>query len=340
LAASGTPDNDVEFCILTRTGDEKWGAISWQSIADDDGVCMGFRTSVRDISERKQLEKQIRDYAENLERLVRERTARLMELENRRAKVDRLAALGQLAAGVAHEINNPLAGIRSAVELIRDSLPIDFEELPLIEMVQSEIDRIGGIVRQLYQLHRPRPASEGDFDLTAMASQTTQLLAGPCRRHLVTINVLANDGKPILVHLPEGELKQVLYNILHNAIQASPVGGQIDMTLSEALPNVEIRVTDYGAGIPTDIVRKIFDPFFTTKHGTLETGMGLGLSVSQSLVQAMRGQIDVVTQVGKGTTFKITLPRRLEEARESSTQSPGNLMWPPLKEHYDAFNAP
>ena len=308
-AAAGIPGNDIEFCILTRDGHEHWGAISWQSIADDNGVNMGFRTSVRDIADRKRMEQQIRDYAENLEQLVQERTTRLMELEDRRAKVDRLAALGQLAAGVAHEINNPLAGIRNAVELIRDCLPADFEELPLIEMVQSEIDRIGGIVRQLYQLHCPQPTPDRCFDLIRMTQQTIQLLSGACRRHGVTIQIANRDAHPILVRLPESELKQVLYNILLNAVQASPNAGRIDVAIQSREKYVAIQVVDHGSGIQADILRKIFDPFFTTKHGTVEPGMGLGLSVSQSLVQAMGGQIEVQTELGRGSTFTVTLPQ-------------------------------
>lgn len=309
LAAAGSPGNDVEFRIWTREGRECWGAISWQSIADDDGVNMGFRTSVRDIADRKRMEQQIRDYTENLEQLVQERTARLMELEERRAKVDHLAALGQLAAGVAHEINNPLAGMRNAIELVRDSLPVEFADAALLDMVQSEIDRIGGIVRQLYQLHRPQPASDTFVDLTKVARQTIQLLSAACRRHRVTIQVQGDEDQSVLARLPDGELKQVLYNILLNAVQASPDGGQIDVAIAADDREVVIRVTDYGKGIPADVLRKIFDPFFTTKHGTLDTGMGLGLSVSQSLVQAMGGRIDVQTVVGQRTTFSITLPR-------------------------------
>lgn len=309
LASEGIPGNDVEFRISTQQGRECWGGISWQSIADDDGVNMGFRTSVRDIADRKRMEQQIRNYNENMEQLVQERTARLMELEERQAKVERLAALGQLAAGVAHEINNPLAGLRNAIELVRDSLPAGFADADLLGMVQSEIDRIGGIVRQLYQLHRPQPVSDRCVDLTNVTLQTIQLLSAACRRHRVTIQVQGNERQPVLARLPDGELKQVLYNILLNAVQASPEGGQIDVMIAARDREVVIGVTDHGMGIPADILRKIFDPFFTTKHGTLETGMGLGLSVSQSLVQALGGHIEVHSVVGRRTTFTVTLPR-------------------------------
>lgn len=308
-AARGEPGNDVEFRFVTKQGHTCWGAISWQRIQDEDGVDMGFRTSVRDIAERKQLEQQICDYAENLEQLVKVRTDRLMELEARRAKVDQLAALGQLAAGVAHEINNPLAGIRNAVELIRDSVPSDFENRPLLDLVQVEIDRMSGIIRQLYQLHRPQPTSNSSFDLHRLVKQTVQLLSGVTRRHGVKIEVADGTENSLLACLPEGELKQVLYNILMNAVQASANGSSVDVTVEMQDNQASIHVTDHGAGIPPEILAKVFDPFFTTKHGTAQPGMGLGLSVSQSLIQAMGGRIDVQTQVGCGTTFTVTVPR-------------------------------
>lgn len=328
LAALGTPGNDAEFRFLRRDGRECWGAISWQLITDEDGVDMGFRTSVRDIAERKRMEQQIADYTENLEQLVKERTARLLELEDRRAKVDRLAALGQLAAGVAHEINNPLAGIRNAVELIRESISTDFENRPLLDVVQSEIDRIAGIVRQLYQLHRPQTAANMDVDLVRVARQTVQLLSASSRRHRVNVVVADLDEESVFARVPEGELTQVLYNIVLNAVQASPAGAQVDVTICADAKHAIMRVTDSGPGISTDIASKIFDPFFTTKHGTSEPGMGLGLSVSQSLIQAMGGQIDLDMASPGRTTFLVTVPRSLASADACSAPCEDRIIGP------------
>lgn len=321
-AAAGVPGNDVEFCVKTRDGGERWVAISWQSIADDDGSNMGFRTSIRDIADRKRLEQQIREYTENLEQLVQDRTRRLLELEAHRAKVDRLAALGQLAAGVAHEINNPLAGIQSSMELIRESVAHDHDARQMIDLVQSEIDRMAGIIRQLYQLHRPQTATGTKVDLTRVCAQTVQLLAGPCRRRGVTISVETDGGSPISARLPEGELKQVLYNMLLNAAQASPPGGHVDVSVSDSEGDVVLQITDHGEGIAADVLPLIFDPFFTTKHGQVDAGMGLGLSVSQSLVLAMGGRIDVESASGCGSTFRIRLPSAGLDRRDGSLACP------------------
>lgn len=318
-AVRGVPGNDIEFCVRTKQGVERWVAISWQSIADDDGLNMGFRTSVRDIADRKRMEQQIRDYTENLERLVKERTDRLLELETRRKQVDRLAALGQLAAGVAHEINNPLAGIQSTMELIRGCVTPESDGSQLIDLVQSEIDRMAGIIRQLYQLHRPQTASESKLNLTQVCLQTVQLLAGICRRHGVTIVV--DQGQPMLTaRLPEGELKQVLYNILLNATQASPWGGEVDVRIESGPRELAIRVADQGGGIAAEVLPKIFDPFFTTKYGKVDAGMGLGLSVSQSLIQAMGGRIEVESIVGEGSKFRIVLPRKRMAGQDGNSK--------------------
>jgi signal transduction histidine kinase len=116
----------------------------------------------------------------------------------------------------------------------------------------------------------------------------------------------------IEVDLVEGEVKQILYNLLRNAIQASPVGGSVEVEVDEQENEVQVKVSDRGPGIPDEIAARMFDPFFTTKHGESEPGMGLGLSVSRSLIEAMGGRIDVSQRTGGGTIFSAVLPRRME----------------------------
>ncbi|HVW01612.1 MAG TPA: PAS domain S-box protein, partial [Planctomycetaceae bacterium] len=141
-AAVGTSGNDVEFRLRRPNGALCWMAVSWQPIYDHAGGHMGFRTSVRDIAERKQLEERIRRHAEELEVLVEERTAQIRVLEQRRTEVEKLAALGRLAVGVAHEVNNPLAGIRNAFELIKSGLAPEHPYYDYIDLIDAEIERI------------------------------------------------------------------------------------------------------------------------------------------------------------------------------------------------------
>jgi hypothetical protein len=311
-ARAGGSGNDVEFRMLSQHGAVRWGAISWQPIYDDAGRSLGFRTSVREISERKRMEAQIRQYAENLEQLVAERTAEVRRLELRRTQVEKLAALGQLAAGVAHEINNPLAGIRNAFELIRTGLPREHAYHSYLDLIDSEIERISGIVHQMYQLYRPRSEGGAEFELGHCVQQVLRLVEVTARRHGVGLNV-ETDSQPIATRLPEGELKQILYNVILNALQASAGGGTVTVRLAARQNQVEIQVRDQGVGIAAEDLPRIFDPFFTTKPLGAGGGLGLGLSITHSLVAAMGGRLEVESTPGQGTTVAFILPQRLEE---------------------------
>ncbi len=315
-------DNNVEFRIEHRSGETRWMAISWQPMyadaqTDTPGAYLGFRASTRDVTERHRLREQLRLHAEHLEHLVQERTARLRQLEQRQRQMEKLAALGQLAAGVAHEINNPLAGIRNAFELIKSDIPPGHEHYDLLELIDREIERISSIVHQMYQLYRRSPQRSSDFAMGQVVGEVAYLLGNAARKSQVSLQ-WDPPASPIHVYLPEGEVKQVLYNVIRNALQASPPGGVVRVWAEADEHEVAIHVQDEGPGIPADVLPRIFDPFFSTKQGVPHAGMGLGLSVSTSLVEAMGGRIEVQTEPGKGSRFTVTLPRRVETSQELS----------------------
>lgn len=333
-AARGSSGNDVEFRIQPRRGPPKWMAVSWQPMSDASGEALGFRTSVRDIGERKQaeqvlreseeryrklletarlMEEQIRRHAEDLERVVAERTARVRQLEQRRTQVEKLAALSQLAAGVAHEVNNPLAGIRNAFELIKDGLSPDHPYYNYLELIDAEIARIADILHQLHRVYRPKPRVLSDFDLEKAVAEVTMLLQVAAHKQAIRVEISGAGNLPP-VRLPEGEVKQILYNLLQNAIQASPPAGRVEVGVFERGDEYCVSVGDQGPGIPADVLPQIFDPFFTTKTGGAEGGMGLGLSVSRSLSEALGGQIEVESTPGRGSRFTLVLPRSLKSA--------------------------
>lgn len=301
--------NDLEFEIVTLDGQIRSMAISWQPIFDDRGTHLGFRTSVRDITDRQALKQELCRYAEKLEQDVQRRTTQIAQLEKHRRQMEKMAALGELAAGVAHEVNNPLAGIRNAFALFRGDLPEGHEHYSLLELVDKEIERISLIIHQMYQLYQVSPHIVGEIKLQKVIGDVVCLLEPVAKRYGVGMDVQTNepDAK---VKLPESELKQVLLNIVRNAIQASETGSEVTIDCLAESATVVLRIIDRGSGISDQILPHIFDPFFSTKS-QLKEGMGLGLSVTRNLVDAMDGTIDVETQLGIGTTFTVRLPRYL-----------------------------
>lgn len=310
---------NIEFRSLHRNGEIRWMTLSWQPMYADQGTYLGLRTSARDVTDRRALREQLRLHAEHLEQLVQERTARLRQLEQRQRQMEKLAALGQLAAGVAHEINNPLAGMRNAFELIKSSIPPEHAHYELLEMIDREIERISAIIHQMYQLYRRSPQRASAFSLSQILGEVVYLLEGAATKRGVKLQ-FETGVDPVAVNLAEGEVKQVLYNLLRNAIQASPAGASVELSIDESGSNGIVEVADRGPGIPDEIAPHIFDPFFTTKHGETESGMGLGLSVSRSLIEAMGGRIEVSKRSGGGTVFSAVFPRQLEVLQVSSDE--------------------
>jgi two-component system, sporulation sensor kinase C len=309
--------DNVDFRSMSPKGESRWMSLSWQPMYGACGSYLGFRTSVRDVTERRLLREQLRLHAEHLEQLVQERTQRLRQLEQRQRQMDKLVSLGQLAAGVAHEINNPLAGMRNAFELIKSSLPPEHEHYELLGLVDKEFERIGAITHQMYQLYKRAHQKPHAFTITRTVHEVIQMLAHTAASRNIRLNFGSSD-KMLQVILFEGEVKQILYNLLCNAIQASPPGSEVSVGISQHAEGIVVSVEDRGPGIPDDILPRIFDPFFSTKQGYTEGGMGLGLSVSHSLAEAMGGRIEVISTPGKGSRFSAVFPLRFDLPAEAA----------------------
>lgn len=315
-AISGGSGNDVEFQVAHREGPERWAAVSWQPMYDYLGEHRGFRASIRDVTERHQLREQLRLHNQHLEQLVQERSAKIAQLEQRRLKMQKLAALGQMAAGVAHEVNNPLAGIRNAFALFKGNLSPDDENFELLELIDREIERISSLMHQMYQLYRPSHQAPRQFDLQRTIADVVLLTDPLARKSEVQITVEVNDVHaegamgPTEVLLREGDLKQILLNLVRNAIQASPLKGQVVLELSTTAVDAIISVSDEGTGISQEAASRLFEPFFSTKTGTRE-GMGLGLPVSRSLAEAMGGTIVIQNKAPQGACATVTVPRQI-----------------------------
>ncbi|TVP95251.1 MAG: PAS domain-containing sensor histidine kinase [Planctomycetaceae bacterium] len=304
-----TSGNDVEFRVRHLNGKTVWVAISWQPMVTQ-GERLGFRTSIRDITRKQMLREELRIHAEHLEDLVKQRTERLRSLERKQVQMEKLAALGQLAASVAHEINNPLAGIRNALTLIRSDQAEDHPHQEIFDLIDKEIDRMSGIVAQMYQSYRRQTSPAHRFDLGVVIREVLYFLTPLARDRQVRLENRCGT-KPAPVELPEDEIKQVIYNLVRNAIQASPGGHLVEVHLADSSDHYRIDVTDQGTGISEQDLPAIFEPFFSTKGNDSGTGMGLGLSVSQAIIESLGGKIEVQTQVGRGSRFLAFIPRRL-----------------------------
>lgn len=262
----------------------------------------------RDITERKHLERERSRHTEELEHQIAERTAEIAKLESQRAQAEKLAAMGRLAAGVAHEINNPIAGIKNAFALVKQAIDPAHPHAEFVGMIDREIVRVASIIQNMYQLYRPESGKGEMVELRTMINDIRALFAKRLQQHRLVLTIDADPGIDRLC-MPRGDLLQVLLNLLNNAIDCSSERCTITLTIRTETDAIRIAVSDEGPGIPPEHFPHIFDPFFTTKTEGDQKGMGLGLSISQSVVMAMGGKIEVQTKPHHGSTFSVVLPR-------------------------------
>jgi len=247
-----------------------------------------------------------------LERQVRERTAALEAAQDQLVRTEKLTSLGKLSASIAHEINNPLAGILTFAKLMIRTLvehgPVSEADrktlVKQLELVCRESQRCSTIVRNLLDFARERPLQLKDVDVDAAVDEMFTLVANQAAIQGVEF---VKDTVPLPpVEADFGQLRQAFVNVAMNAIEAMPGGGRLIVT-TRTVPEdgaVEVVFADTGRGIPPEIVQRIFDPFFTTK----EKGTGLGLSVVYGIVERHKGRVAVESEPGKGTRFVISLP--------------------------------
>jgi hypothetical protein len=267
------------------------------------GVVLNFR----DITEYRNMEEQIREYNKDLKKIVEERTTRIKELERQRMENEKLAITGRMAARVAHEINNPLAGIQYSFLLIKDSIPEDHEHYEYVGRIDKEIKRISSIVRQMLDLSRPPKQALQEFNINTIILDVVAMLKVNCDKQGVTVNY-DTCSESLKVYMYEDSLRQVLFNIIQNAIDASLEGGRVDITLKNVNGHLKIMVADKGSGIPEELELKIFEPFFSTKGKIPTGGLGLGLSICKGMVDMMGGSLSFESKENEGTVFIIELP--------------------------------
>jgi two-component system, sporulation sensor kinase C len=281
-----------------------WIENSLCPIHDGEGKVTKMAVFCRDVTDRKRANEELETYREHLEDLVRERTERIQDLENQRVEIEKIASSGLMAARIAHEINNPLAGIKNSFLLIKDAVPKDHPYYDYVGRIEKEINRTARIVRQMFDLYHPDQEMKNEFLIDKTIFDVVALLEAALRENSVTMEV---EGESIMMESSEESLRQILYNLLLNAIEASPRGGIVTIVTEVEGEALILSISDQGAGIPSEARSHIFEPFFTTKHGC-KSGLGLGLSISREIVGKLGGQIGFESETGKRTVFRITVP--------------------------------
>jgi len=273
-----------------------------------DGRFCGFRGIDRDITERKRLEQQLRDYSENLEKMVEDRTRRLQEAQDKMIRMEKLAAIGEVAGGLAHELRNPLEAIELSVAFLKARLGETADEKVSrhLDLLEKQVDACGKIIADVLDFSRPAKPRFEEVNVNQIVRATIEGSTMP--RNVKLVTSLAAGLSPVMADA--GQMERVLSNLVTNAIQAMPNGGTLTMSTCWRDRFIEIRVADTGVGIPQENLERIFEPLFTTKA----RGIGLGLSIVRTLVERHSGAIEVESEVGEGTIFTIKLPLPGKEA--------------------------
>jgi PAS domain S-box-containing protein len=267
-----------EIQAVTKGGKDVSLATHVARLIDTDGAILGGVVTMDDQTEVKALTEQL-------------------------ARADRLAALGELVAGVAHEIRNPLAVIKGSLQVYEETGgdPAELEELT--DVVSQEIERLDKVIKGLLDFGKPAPPEVQPVDPVRLFEETVTLAGKYAEQQGVEIVVRPPDGAPAILADPD-QLKQVMVNLITNAVQAMPEGGEVTLGVREAAGRVAITVSDQGSGMPPGEVSKVFDPFHTGR----EDGTGLGLTIVHRIIDEHRGTIAVDSALGEGTTFTVSLP--------------------------------
>jgi two-component system NtrC family sensor kinase len=273
---------------------------------------------------------QLREWGHTLEQKVEKRTQELRIAEAETARTEKLASVGLLAAGIAHELNNPLTGVLTFTTLLRKKMPDGSADAEDLDLVIRETKRCATIIRRLLDFAREKAPEKKFADLNQVIEDTARIIERPASFRDIEI---AMDLDPDLpqVWVDADLIKQVIMNMLVNAQHAIEHEGSITVRSrrspqpksfepgAQPVPMVEVSIIDTGCGIPEKDLKRIFDPFFTSKE--VGKGTGLGLSVSHGIVRAHGGLIEVESTVGKGSTFRIYLPQEPPAGKAESNRS-------------------
>ena len=290
----------VEHTHFDEDNNERIVEVSARPVKSPEGKTVVIHVT-RDITERKNMEEKLEEYSKNLEELIEKRTRQLKEAQALLVKSEKLAAIGQVAAMVGHDLRNPLTGISGAAYYLKMKLGANAEKkmLEMLEIIEKDIQYSNKIITDLMDYSREIRLELTETTPKSIIAESVSLVQIPEKVQLADSTL--NEPR---VKIDIDKMKRVFANFIKNAVEAMPQGGKLAISSRVSRSDVEFTFIDTGVGIAKEVSEKIWTPFFTTKA----KGMGLGLAICKRIVEAHQGKISVESIVGEGTTFTITIP--------------------------------
>ena len=293
----------ASLSIRNKKGQERFLEAS-SSIIKTGGKLGGIIVIARDITERNQMQKKLEEYSQHLEVLVEQRTRQLKEAQEQLIKSERLAAIGQVAAMVGHDLRNPLTSITSVTYYLKKKLgsKADKTTREMLELIEKDVKHSNNIITDLLEYSREMRIELTKTTLNTILNEALSTVSIP--KNIKVFD--ATENEPISID--KEKMKRVFANLIKNAIDAMPKGGKLTIKSKKTNSDMEISFIDTGTGMTKDVLEKIWTPFFTTRA----KGLGLGLPICKRIVEAHGGKISVESTIGKGTTFTVTIPIKLK----------------------------
>lgn len=270
------------------------------------GVLTGF-LSQRELEQKLRYQKTSMRLEESYEKL-RGQADQLLEIEEQLRRADRLSAMGELSAGMAHEVRNPLASIKGTAEILRDGIDSRDKKYEFAQILVREVDRLENVVRDFLRFAKPDKGVLEEVRICEAMNDVLTLVRQQAIKAGVEIDIDCSESLPLISGNFE-QLKQAFLNFVLNALQVMPDGGKLTIKGDFEQNRLRVSFTDTGPGIPEDIQERVFNPFYTTR----QEGTGLGLAITHRIIDAHGGRVVLNSRIGEGATFIVELPIHKKE---------------------------
>jgi len=298
-----------EYTLLRKDG-TPMPIMIYSSAIIRDGKPVGLRGTIVDMTERNLMEEELRRYREHLEDLVELRTNELKQLNERLLKAERLAAIGEMATMLAHDIRNPLQSITATAYNLRKRLdPSDTQTSKMLAIIKDSVNYSNKIIADLLGFSKEMKIDLSEVALHSIITDTLEHVTIPTS--IRTVNLAESE---LVLMIDREKVQRALSNLVENAVEAMPNGGELTISSRKTNDDIEIVILDTGTGMTDETMQKLFTPPFTTKP----KGVGLGLAISKRIVEAHGGSITVETALGKGSSFTVRFPIRQEHWEDDS----------------------